>query len=123
MAYSKIDTGQIGDLFDGDRVTLIRGLEANPFLIDITFPTPRDFSAIRFATGSMRPNITATIYAASQTQPLQLKNTWRDLQPDPNFEWILPERINQVTRVQLEITDQIAGEPAHLHLRELSFAN
>ena len=40
VTYSKVDSGQLSDIFDGNRYTLIRGLIANPFVITLEFENP-----------------------------------------------------------------------------------
>ncbi len=42
MRYSPTDMGIPQLIFDGDLFTLIRGLEANPFVIELAFPQERD---------------------------------------------------------------------------------
>src|SRR5579859_2253357 len=41
VIHSQFDAGSLKDIFDGDPFTLVRGLEANPLVIELHFPAPR----------------------------------------------------------------------------------
>ncbi|HEY6049980.1 MAG TPA: hypothetical protein VIZ58_01950, partial [Thermoanaerobaculia bacterium] len=53
IRHSQSDMGNVPDLFDGRSDTLLRGLEANPFVVEIEFPAPRTVSGVSVTLGSM----------------------------------------------------------------------
>ena len=71
MRYSQTDMGLPEQLFDGDKFTLIRGLEANPFILELHFPEPRPLTGLQAAFGSVNYDITARLYPTTRTESQQ----------------------------------------------------
>lgn len=117
VAHSRFDIGGITDLFDGDPNTLARGLEANPLVIELRFPNPQPISGIELALGTMELDLTVTV-ATPDGETQAFRQTYRGLPPDPTITFDLPQPL-LATNLRLDIFQQGAGEPAHVHVREV----
>ncbi|HTD51975.1 MAG TPA: hypothetical protein VK780_03030, partial [Thermoanaerobaculia bacterium] len=53
VLHSRLDMGDLPALFDHNTESLIRGAEANPFLLEFTFPRPRTVSRVAISVGAM----------------------------------------------------------------------
>lgn len=120
VAHSVLDSGNLGHIFDGDLYTLARGMEANPFLLDITFPSPRSLTGLALTTGSMNISLEAELYGASQDEPVVVNQEYQDLPPDPTVQLEFPADLGPVSRIRLLIGPLGIEGPAKVHVRELS---
>ena len=123
IAHSRLDIGQIQNIFDGQKETLMRGQESNPLLIDITFPTPRKLSGVEMSFGAMDMELTANLYAQGNDAPTQFINTQKGLPPDPTVPWHFEKAVDNVTRIQIWVRDINQADRANIHVRELKFLN
>lgn len=118
ISHSRLDMGEMHHIFDGDTFTLIRGMEANPFLLELRFPTARTLTGVGLDLGSMAQfEVVAEVYAGAEA-PRVFRQTYRDLPPDPHVDLDFggPQT---VTRLRLLITNQQAGETTQIHVREV----
>ncbi|MBK9941535.1 MAG: hypothetical protein IPP13_07940 [Kouleothrix sp.] len=118
---SLLDIGQPGDIFDRNRDTLMRGLDANPRLIELRLDQPRALRAIGLDLATMplfRVNVAATIAAG---RALNAEHEYHDLPNDPHVELAFADDAVQVSAVRVEILDLRASptEGFHIHVREL----
>ncbi len=86
VTHSVLEAGQVSDLFDGDPFTLVRGLEANPIVFDITFAGPRPIETLAATFGSMDFILYVSAYAPGATEPVVYSREYRDMPPDPTVE-------------------------------------
>ncbi len=121
VRYSVLGDGQIANIFDGDWFTLIRGLEANPFVLEFIFPEPRSITGIAGAFGSMDFRWTIELYPSNQREPLVYSHTYRNLPPDPHVEMTFSSSPVSVARIRMQILNIHAGEEAQIHIREITF--
>ena len=119
VSHSIFDGGQLRDLFDGDTYTLARGLEANPLIVELTFPQPRPVKSLAADFGSMDFALTAKLYAEGAAEPVVFSQTYRGLPSDPHVELNFDGGPAMVSRLRLEIAQFNAGDEAHIHVREL----
>lgn len=119
--YSQIDMGQPSAMFDGDTHTLMRGLEANPFIIDIYFPEPRSIESLSADFANMDYTLTAELYADPEGEPQVYETTQRNIPGDPHLDMIFDQGPELISRVRLVLLNLNAGESAHIHIRELNF--
>lgn len=119
--HSMLDMGTPELIFDGDSFTLIRGLEANPFILDIQFSHPLVIRGLSAEFANMDFSITAHLYATSGQDTYEYNATWRGLSGDPHVEMRFDSPPNQVERIRIEILSHTHGERAHIHVRELAF--
>lgn len=121
VVYSRIDAGQLKDMFDGDFFTLMRGAEANPFLLDVTFPEARTISKFIGDFATMDYIITFTLYPPGNGTPVIYEATQRNVPTDAHVEVVFDRGPAQVQRIKLEINNLLAVNEAHMHLREIKF--
>ncbi|MCP4386759.1 MAG: hypothetical protein GY802_00565, partial [Gammaproteobacteria bacterium] len=69
-SYSRLDIGQIENLFDGDTRSLGRTEEANPAVIELVFPEPRELNSVAVMVGSMRARVTVRLFESEDAKPL-----------------------------------------------------
>jgi len=121
IAHSRFDSGSIGHVFDGDPYTLARGMEANPLLLEVAFPSPRALAGLELTTGSMDVGLTAELYPADGGEPTVLVQEYTGLPNDPTVSLAFPPDLGLLSRVRLLIADLNASSPAKVHVRELVF--
>jgi hypothetical protein len=119
MIYSQIDMGQPESIFDGDVYTLMRGLEANPFIIDINFPEARQISGLIGDFANMDFKIIVELYDDQGNSPVIYEETYRGLQGDPHIEMAFDNGSQEFSRARVQILSLNPGDPAHIHIREL----
>lgn len=121
MIHSPLDIGQAKDAFDGDIQTLMRGRDANPFILDVEFPQPRAITGIMMDFGRMDFLIRVQVYGADSPKPLSYQGEYRQ-QPDiPHIDMNFDNGPKQVTRIYIEIEQINPPEEVHVHVRELIF--
>lgn len=120
LRYSQIDMGGPTLMFDGDEFTLMRGLEANPFILELIYPQPRRVSGLEADFGLMDVVLTVKLFASSQeATPLAEFSLTRQRVTDPFFRMDFKDPPPQVSRLRLEIFNPLSGESANIHIREL----
>jgi len=116
--YSTIDMGVIPQLFDSDKFTLIRGLEANPFKLEMHFSTPRPIGEVDITLGMTNMNITTHLYEVGKTKPVVYKHTHKvDEGEIAGIKFGTSP--TTVSWIQFEFYDATAGETANIHIREI----
>jgi hypothetical protein len=118
-SHSALDMGELGKLFDGDSESLMRGLEANPLVIELRFPEPRRLAGITLTTGSMNMELRLTATPPEDGAPTTATQQFIDQPPDPTVTLDLPNGPQLVERLRLEILQLNAPEIANIHVREL----
>jgi hypothetical protein len=121
IRYSQIDMGQPENIFDGDTYTLMRGLEANPLLIELEFNEPQTIKKIIMDLANMDFTLTATLTSDDLSSPVVYQTTQRGVQGDPHVELLLDRGPERVNKLRLEILSLNGGERPHIHVRELDF--
>lgn len=119
ITHSKLDIGTVNELFDDDRFTLIRTLEANPAVLDIQFATPRDMAGLMLSLGSHDIELTAELYAGGDAVAATFKETYSGLGQDPTIDLAFENAPPGITRLRLVIRD-LNAHNVHIHLRELT---
>jgi len=119
MKYSQIDSGQLVDAMDGDLHTLMRGLEANPFVIEYVFKDPVIFQGLTADFGSMDFEIAIYISLQNESEDIKLINTYRNMPNDPHIEWRFANAYAYVSKIRVEVTSLSEPEKAKIHIREI----
>jgi len=119
MRFSQTDMGLPEQLFDGDDFTLMRGLEANPFILELYFPEPRPLSSLQAAFGSVNYDITARLYPTPVGEPVVYQAQYRKQAGDPDLQMQFENAPPLVSWLRLEIFNPESGESSNIHLREL----
>ena len=117
ISHSAFDIGQLKDLFDDDAGSLVRTKYANPAVLVLNFDPPIPLQELTLVLGTMQSEITVAVSGSSGEAAAS--HTFRDLEPDPTRTVALPQIGGPVSRLSVSIRDLNAGEPGHVHLRDL----
>jgi dolichyl-phosphate-mannose-protein mannosyltransferase/AF2212-like protein len=120
VRHSLLDTGRVADVFDADDHTLMRGLEANPLIIELVFPSPRTVGRLGVTVASMDFSMKVITTPADGSAPRDTSMTYHNLPADPHVDLTLPGGTQPVSKLRIEITNLNQGEVAHIHVREVS---
>jgi hypothetical protein len=120
VRHSVLDMGTAELLFDGRPDTTFRGLEANPLVVEFLFPAPRRISRVGLTIGGMDCAIRLEV-TPDKGDPVVLTRTVRKPPGDTLQEFVLPGGVLRAVKVRLEVKDLLAGELAHVELREIAF--
>ena len=120
VRHSVIDMGSPDLIFDGDHFTLMRGLEANPFILELTFPEPRRFTQVQADFGLANLTLTALLYPEGQEMPLSYESRRSNSNDQDPLMSLDLSGSPAVTRLRFEIFNRAAGETANIHIRELT---
>jgi hypothetical protein len=121
VRHSHLDMGNVPDLFDGDKNTLIRGLEDNPFVLEFVFDPPRRMSQLYVRVGEMEGQIAIEVTTASGGEPLHQTRTVRRGIENTEQTFSFGATPLEVTKIHMEIGEPGKGEPDHLEIREVTF--
>jgi 4-amino-4-deoxy-L-arabinose transferase-like glycosyltransferase len=118
VRYPLLDMGEVSHMFDSNRDTLGRTLEANPTVIELTFPKPRTIRGVAIIIGSAEVEIRALAYPTPDSPPIKtiqiLKGTVDQPQVSLDFDKAILAQ-----KLRLEIRDLHQTEPAHIHIWEI----
>jgi hypothetical protein len=119
--HSLLDMGRLGNLFDGRADTLIRGAEANPFVLEFDFPRPRLIGKVTLALGAMdRVGLRIVVTPAESGKARVFESSQTNRPARPRLELTVPGGPVLASRLRLEITEVGGGEITHVHVYELS---
>ena len=118
VGYSMLDMGSIELVLDGDPQTVARTLEANPFIIELTFPEARQLNGYNMILGSADVRVTAYLYPDNGGQTVQsianFDGSVSSPELDVNFGLTM-----SVQKVRFEIFQPYSGVPANVHVWEI----
>jgi hypothetical protein len=120
VRYPLLDMGKIADLWDGDDRSVARTFEANPFVIELTFPEPREMIGVSLVVGDTDVWIDASLYPAEGVQPEKITAELSGSVQEPAV-YLDFGGSKQVEVLVLEVRDLLQDEPAHVHLWEIQF--
>jgi hypothetical protein len=115
-----LDMGTIDQAFDGDQHTLARTLEANPFIIELTFPKPQQIGGYTMILGSADIQVTSRLYPATGGQVLESVATFGGSPSSPQLD-VHFGQIETVQRLRFEILQLYTGVPSNVHVWEIEF--
>jgi 4-amino-4-deoxy-L-arabinose transferase-like glycosyltransferase len=118
VKYSHLDMGEIGLVFDGDLNTLVRTLEANPLVIEITFFQPQPLSGLTAKVGGPATEITSSIFQELDGEAITFSTTVRE-SPNPRLVDLSFDGEKQVKGMRIQVRSVNDQEPAHVHLWEI----
>lgn len=106
--------------FDGDPYTYAKTYEANPFMMEFTFPTPRTIHGFSIIIGAAKVSITLTGYASLGADPVTYTFEGQGAMEQPELSFEFPEPMTaQILHV--EQLDVNAPMPTKNHVWELTF--
>ncbi len=117
VKYSYLDIGPVDNLFDGSKETLVRTMEANPFMLEMDFSTPRPISGIVATVGAMQAEI--TVRATTPDGQVKEYQTVFNATPENLTTEIDFEQAWSVQTLHIEVRNMNAGEPANVHVYEI----
>ena len=118
VRHSLLDMGEAQHMFDGDPDTLGRTLEANPAIVEVIFPGPREIRSISLNIGSTQAEIRTLIYASAASEPTEIVQTLQGSIDQPVVVLDLGQAyLAEVLR--LEIRDTRQTEPGNVHVWEI----
>jgi len=120
VRQSLIDAGQVADMFDGDDHTLMRGMEANPLVVELVLPSPRTLGSLGLTVSSMDFSFKVNTTPAHDTALRATTNEYRNLPDDPHVDLALPGGPQSVSKLRIEITNLNQGDVANIHVREIT---
>jgi hypothetical protein len=122
VRHSALDIGEPANLFDGRTESLVRTAAANPLVVELVFPQPRHLVGVVLQLGSEPIKITAMLTPDDDGEPqvylLQTPTSDGMKEVQVNFDGA-----QMVASLRLEVLDESAGEPAHVHLWEIQLVN
>ena len=121
MTYSSLDMGYAEDIFDQDTGTLIRGLQANPFVLDFVFPAPRRITGLVMDFGGMDFELRVQVYGDGDDEPVLYESEYRNQPPEPHVELGFSSGPVLVSRIYIEIEQFNPPDEPHIHVREVLF--
>ncbi len=118
VRVSPLDMGTVQDVFDGDPGSLIRTREANPLRLQIEFDQPRLVSAVVARVGGVPTRVEAVF--TPQEGPARSFSTEVAEAANPRDVRLELDEPLLVTAIELNILNVRDGEPAHVHLWEIT---
>jgi 4-amino-4-deoxy-L-arabinose transferase-like glycosyltransferase len=120
IRHSLLDMGSIQDIFDGNPHSVARTMEANPFIIELTFPEPRQISGFTMIVGDTELKLRILLYTPQAPEPVEYTFSIDTSTQNPQGTVDFPQT-QWVSVFYLEIKDLRQGEPGNVHLWELTF--
>lgn len=118
LKYSQIDMGAPELMFDGDEFTLMRGMEANPYILEFIYDQARPVSGLELNLGLVDVRVTVTLFPEDGGPPVTYSAT-RERSNDPSLKVEFEQAPALVRQVRIEILNLYSGETANIHIREL----
>lgn len=120
VRHSRLDMGNLANLFDKNPDTLIRGDEVNPLVLVFRFPRPREISKVSLTLGAMdRVELTLLATPPGGASPKRYSASFANRPALPSLDYSLPDGPARVETLRLEIKEANA-EFSHIEVRELS---
>lgn len=120
IRYSMLDMGAIELIFDGDPQTVARTLEANPFIIELTFPDAIQLNGYKIIIGSADVQVKVILSPDSGEQLLESIANFDGSVSNPMLEVNFGQTVSAQV-VRFEIFQPYSGVPTNVHVWELEF--
>jgi 4-amino-4-deoxy-L-arabinose transferase-like glycosyltransferase len=121
LKYSYLDMGTIENVFDGDKETLIRTMEANPLVVEATFSQPQTISFISVRVGGTATEIILDMIDANN-KTITYRKTVENNPTPRNVDFNLGKSL-LVTSLRVQVNSIHDQEPAHVHLWEIEYSD
>jgi hypothetical protein len=121
VSHSPLDIGQPQDAFDRDLETLMRGREANPFVLDFEFSEPQPVRGLIMDFGRMDFILRVQVYDNGESSPVIYEEDYRSQPPIPHVDLNFVNGPEQVRRITIEIEQLNPPDEVHIHIREVLF--
>lgn len=118
VRYSLLDMGTIQHIFDGDLNTVASTLEANPFVIELSFPEGTFVNGYSMTTGSSGVRVSVNLYADQDADPIIYTKEFKGSVAEPGYS-VTFGHDEPIRLVRFEILEVGVNEPAHVHVWEI----
>lgn len=116
--YSRLDMGEIPNVFDGNDETLVRTEAANPLVVELYLPETRLVSGLDLIIGATQAQITVFVYPEAGAEPLVFAQILEGFLDAPAVSMDFGQTVLALA-IRVEILDMRQGEPGHVHLWEI----
>ncbi len=120
VSYSFLDMGSIDQLFDRDEDTLVRTMEANPFVLGVIFQQPLMVSGLDVKIGGTPTRLLVSM-KDSQGTVVWGDETTVEGNPAPRTISLSAPQAVAASTVLVEVRSLDAEEPTHVHVWEVTF--
>lgn len=107
-------------LFDHDDYSLAKTFEANPFVVELTFPSPRTIHGFSIIVGAANAQITILTRATPDAETVTFTFEGQGTINEPELSFEFPQPV-EAQWVRLELLDPNSTPPAQIHIWELEF--
>ncbi|HEY3202177.1 MAG TPA: hypothetical protein VGL03_00830 [Thermoanaerobaculia bacterium] len=120
IEHSPFDIGRVQDIFDNDKESLARTVNANPAVVMLHFSKPRSLKRVEVTTATMNVGVKciATLEGGGEKT---FSGEYKNLSPDPTVSLELPGLSRPVSRLRIEIGNLDGGD-GHIHIRAIRFS-
>jgi len=118
VTYPQLSRGRIVDVFDGDPFTLVRTLEANPFVVRISFDTARSARGIEVRLPSLQGVVTLTVTEAGRRAPIVFRRDLPEVTVDPDLSIPFGRRL-AVATAEVAVQDVRQPRDGQVHVAEV----
>ena len=118
LRYPRLDIGGPFNLFDGDEETVARTMEANPFIIELTFQSAQTMRGYDIVIGSAYGVISTYIYRDDLSEPVETITNFDGSIEDP-WVYVNFDDPVEVQKLRIEVLDHTQLEIGHVHVWEL----
>lgn len=119
VTFTRLDMGQILDVFDGKRESMARTENATTAVIDLAFQGALEASSLEVITGTMDVGLEVTLTLADKPEPLvfSTKLVQQTTEPTVRLDFGGTQKFK---RARVEITNLNGGD-GHIHIYEVVF--
>lgn len=123
VRYSLLDTDSqeqaMALLFDQDPYTLAKSFEANPFVMELTFPQPRTLNGFSIIIGAASVQIKFSCYSEENAEPTVYTFEGQGSVNDMELSFDLPNP-TETQKLRVEVLDTLAPDESKVHIWELT---
>jgi hypothetical protein len=120
VRHSTTDSGNLADLIDDNPQTLLRGFEANPFVLEYEFPEPREMHGITLEIWRLQLELTVIVTPADGGDPQVFTQRYKDSPNNLKINYDLPNGSIRAKRIRIELRDMLAGDIVKIHIPTLN---
>jgi hypothetical protein len=126
VTHTRLEMGEVSQAFDGLPSTVIRGVEANPLVLDLKFPAPRAINGLTMYLGKAHNKVTARVYADDSAQPVEYVSEFRNESAKTDLPEQLPTQMSfdrgpaLVSRLVLEIGLPEGDDTVKVHVFDIA---
>ncbi len=121
MIHTPLDIGEAKDVFDNNIETLMRGQEANPFILDLQFSQPQTIRGLMMDFGRMDFVMRVQVYGTDSSKPVSYQGEYRQQPNIPHIDMDFADGPEQVRQIYIEIEQLNLPDEVHIHVREIVF--